>query len=83
MKERQTFTLSPEVSGRARRYARREGISLSALVEQLLREKTKESGFDGAGEATDSRFSQRWTGRGALLSKETPRSEYLRKKYLH
>lgn len=81
MKQRQTFTLSPEVSLRAKRYARRHGLSLSSLVEDLLREKTETKGA-GEGKATkEPSFSQRWAAKGKLSSKEDQRAQRLREKY--
>lgn len=81
MKQRQTFTLSPEVSLHAKRYARRRGLSLSSLVEQLLWEKTRpEEASEGEGSEKPS-FSQRWVGKGRLTEKDDKRTRRLRKKY--
>jgi hypothetical protein len=81
MKQRQTFTLSPEVSLRAKRYARRRGLSLSSLVEQLLWEKTGTGGAPQGKGAEESSFSQRWTGKGRLTKKDDKRTRNLREKY--
>ncbi|MGF1678708.1 MAG: DUF6364 family protein [Candidatus Methylacidiphilales bacterium] len=83
MKLRQTFTLSPDVSARARDYARREGVSLSSLVEQLLRQKTgledKVTGKTSGGVS----FAKRWAGRGKWGQGDDLRARRLRDKYKH
>lgn len=81
MKQRQTFTLSPEVSNRAKHFARKQGISLSSLVEQLLCEKTSLELPPKKPSKQSLSFSDRWTGKGVLAKKSDERTRYLSKKY--
>jgi len=81
MKKRQTFTLSPDVSNRAKQFARREGKSLSSLVEELLRDKTGGDDALQAGSSKVGSFSQRWKGKGRVSKKEDDRARRLRGRY--
>ncbi len=81
MKQRQTFTLSPEVSNRAKQYARRKGRSLSSLVEELLREKTGVPAISNGSGSESRSFSQRWAGKGTVSTRNDERSRRLRGKY--
>jgi len=76
MKTRMTLTVDPKVSHRAKDVARRQGISLSALVEKLLTEACgppqKERSLS---------FSQRWKGRMQLASPADERAARLQAKY--
>lgn len=81
MKLRQTFTLSPEITTRAKHYARRRGMSLSSLVEELLKEKTQPDVPGKPTPAGQASFSRRWMGRGAVSSKDEQRARKLRQKH--
>lgn len=76
MKSRLTLTVDPKVSHRAKDVARREGISLSALVERLLSEASGD-----IPEKADKPFSERWKGKMRLASAADERSLRLKKKY--
>ena len=76
MKSRLTLTVDPKVSHRAKDFARRHGMSLSAMVEQLLAE--------AAGPQPAKRrasFSQRWRGKMRLAQPTDERSARLHAKY--
>ena len=74
MKQKLTLTLDAELIPIAKRYARTQGVSLSSLVEQSLRQMTK-------GETPS--FSTRWRGKfRAAQRKDDPRYDALAKKYL-
>ncbi len=77
MKGRLTISLDPEVLAAAREYARSHGVSLSSLVEQVLREAVGETGLT---------FAEKWRGRFKLdpedYPKDDPRFDYLVSKYL-
>ena len=76
MKSRLNLTVDPRVSHRAKDLARRRGVSLSAMVEQLLADATGRP-------AKDHRpsFSQRWRGKMQLTKKPEERSTKLFEKY--
>jgi hypothetical protein len=76
MKARLTLTIDPQVSHRAKDAAQRLGISLSALVENLLAEA---SGPPPKTRRTS--FSQRWKGRMQLAAPTDNRSARLLAKY--
>jgi len=76
MKTRVTLTVDPVVSHRAKNVARRQGISLSALVERLLAEA---AGPPPAKHGTP--FSQRWKGKMQLATPTDERSARLHAKY--
>ena len=81
-KIRQTLTISPEVSRRAKMYARRRGISLSALVEQLLTKETEVGGPTNSKSGPPRSFSRGWAGQGALARRgDDVRARCLREKY--
>jgi hypothetical protein len=75
MKARVTLTVDPKVSHRAKDVARRQGISLSALVEKLMAEA---SGPPRKERQTS--FSQRWRGRMRLATPTDERAARLRAK---
>ena len=72
MKRKLTITVDAEVLPMAKRYARSQGVSLSSLVEQSLREV--------AGETAPS-FSARWRGRLTASGRDDPRYDALARKY--
>lgn len=76
MKSRITLTVDPGVTHRAKDVARREGLSLSALVEKMLKEISEMP-------STDPRetFSQRWRGGMQLTDRSDERAERLKAKY--
>lgn len=73
MKQKLTVTVDAEVIPMAERCARSRGMSLSSLIEQLLRE--------AAGEGKPS-FASRWRGRLKSADLRDPRYEALARKYL-
>ena len=73
MKQKLTITVDAELVPAAKRYARSRGMSLSAVIEQQLREV--------AGEETQT-FSQKWRGKFKLAERGDARYEALVKKYL-
>ncbi len=73
MKHKLTITIDEELIPLAKRHARSKGVSLSALIEQSLREAT---GGD------DLPFGTKWRGKFQLAERTgDPRYEYLVKKY--
>lgn len=76
MKTRITLTVDPKVSHRAKDVARRQGISLSALVEKLLAEAS-----DPPQKEHRTSFSQRWKGRMRLVASADKRAARLKVKY--
>ncbi len=54
MKSKLTITLDSELIPAAKRYARSKGVSLSAVIEQALREATSES---------EPSFMEYWRGK--------------------
>ena len=76
MKSRLTLTVDPKVSHRAKDLARRQGVSLSAMVEQLLAEA---SGAPPAKRRAS--FSQRWRGKLKLAQPTDERMARLQAKY--
>jgi hypothetical protein len=81
MKQRLTLTITPKISLRAKNFAQRRGLSLSALVEQLLLEATASFAEDKTSARTEPSFSARWAGKGVLSEKNDPRSLRLKSKY--
>lgn len=74
MKTKVTVSLDEELIPRAKRSARRRGISFSELVEASLRSVTEER------EATS--FSQRWRGKFQPAGGDDERYRALAKRYL-
>ena len=73
MKQKLTVTIDTELVPVAKRYARSRGVSLSALIEQSLREV--------AGHQTPS-FASRWRGKFRAAERDDPRYNTLARKYL-
>ena len=73
MKQKLTLTVDPEVVVAAKRYARSRGVSLSALIEQRLREEML---------GAEPSFASRWRGRFRPAERDDPRYEALARKYL-
>ncbi|MCC5843191.1 MAG: hypothetical protein JJU05_02960 [Verrucomicrobia bacterium] len=76
MKTRITLTIDPGVSHRAKEVARREGVSLSAMVEKMLLEVSRMS----ENPARPS-FSERWRGRMVLKQPRDTHTKKLHEKY--
>ncbi len=72
MKEKLTLTVNRAAIAKAKAYAKREGTSLSQLVEEQ---------FNGLGEKS---FAEKWRGKFKMPPPDpsNPRLTYLRKKYL-
>lgn len=79
MKSRLSLTVDPEVTHRAKRYARSRNKSLSALVEELLEKVSSADGHEMVGRKTS--FSDRWAGKLSVSNKEEPRYRRLAEKY--
>ena len=73
MKRKLTVTIDEDLLPRAKRFARSQGISLSQLIEDTLREMSAEG---------TERFSARWRGRFVPAEREEERYRALAKKYL-
>ncbi len=79
MKSKLTITVDSELIPAAKRYARSKGVSLSAVIEQALREATASNG---------ATFMEYWRERFAKSRKAPPepgtdpRYDYLARKYL-
>lgn len=72
MKSKLTVTIDEDLVPRAKEYAKRQGLSLSAFIEQDLRRHT---------ETPTETFSERWRGKLSLAEKDEPQYEYLIKKH--
>ena len=73
MKKKLTVTIDEDVLPLAKRYAKSQGVSLSSLVEQALRDMTRDE---------ELTFSEKWRGKFKLAERGDPRYEYLVQKYL-
>lgn len=74
MKTKLTVTIDEEVVPRAKAYARSQGISLSQLIENALREVSDEE--------RGSSFSERWRGKFIPAKRDDERYRRLAEKYL-
>jgi post-segregation antitoxin (ccd killing protein) len=72
MKTKLTVTVDEELVPRAKKAARRRGVSLSSVIEASLRRL--------ATEETD--FVSRWRGKFKEVETNDPRMTYLKEKYL-
>lgn len=72
MKTKLTISVSKELVPRAKRFARKRGTSLSALIEDSLRAATSE----------EVDFVDKWRGRFESCEEDAPRLRYLKEKYL-
>ena len=76
MKQKLTITVDSELVPVAKRYAKSKGVSLSALIEQALRDATVQR--------DDVPFGTKWRGKFKLAEKTgDPRYEYLVNKHVH
>lgn len=73
MKKRLTISVDADVISIAQRCANSRGISLSSLIEQLLREIAK---------ADAPSFTSRWRGEFRAAERNSPRYDALAKKYI-
>ncbi|MCB1743188.1 MAG: hypothetical protein KDK91_22620 [Gammaproteobacteria bacterium] len=73
MKTKVTVTIDEKLVPVAKRYARAQGVSLSQLIENVLRELSADR---------QSPFSERWGGRFQAADRSDPRYDALAKKYL-
>jgi post-segregation antitoxin (ccd killing protein) len=73
LKKKLTITVDSEVLPLAKQYARSQGVSLSSLIEQSLREMAKQDGPS---------FSSRWRGEFREARIEDARYRALAKKFL-
>ena len=74
MKTKVTLTIDNELLPKAKNYARKNGHSLSQLIENSLREMSH---------AEDIPFSKRWGGKFKEAKKRTARYKFLAKRYFH
>jgi post-segregation antitoxin (ccd killing protein) len=74
MKAKLTVTIDEELIPKAKRYARRRGLSVSELVETSLRTVTEET--------AGTSFSERWRGKFQPADKDDERYQALAKRYL-
>ena len=73
MKKKLTITVDEELIPLAKRYARSRGLSLSLVIEQSLREVTRQE---------KPSFSSRWRGKFRPSERDDPRYQTLARKYL-
>ena len=73
MKTRLNLTIDENLIPRTKKYAKSHGISVSQLVEDLLRETTKKE---------EPGFSSKWRGRFKPVKKNEPRYEIFKDRYL-
>lgn len=72
MKTKLTVTIDEEVLPKAKEYARRQGVSLSGLIEEGLRRMSAD---------TQPAFSKEWRGKFRLAARDDERYKRLAKKY--
>ena len=75
MKSKLTITIDSEILPLAKRYAKGKGVSLSSLVEQALRDMTKDQ---------EPTFAEKWRGKFKPMTDteiDDARYEYLARKY--
>ena len=73
MKRKLTITVDENLIPVAKKYARSRGMSLSAMIENALREATAQR---------DQSFASRWRGKFRPAERDDPRYDALSKKYL-
>ena len=74
MKKKLTVTVDEDVLPLAKRYAKSQGVSLSSLVEQALRDMTRDE---------EPTFSEKWRGKFKLADADIGSAcyEFLARKY--
>ena len=73
MKTKLTVTIDEEVLPKAKEHARRQGVSLSSLIEDGLRQVSADA---------EPSFSGKWRGRFRAADRDDERYKRLAKKYL-
>ena len=73
MKTKLTITVERDLVPKAKRYAKRRGVSLSSLIEASLQEMTSTE--------ESSSFVDRWRGKMTLAERDDERYRQLRDKY--
>lgn len=73
MKTKLNLTIEEELVPMCKEYARSKGMSVSQLVEQLLRSVAQKE---------RPSFSSRWRGKFKVAEKSNPRFEKLKERYL-
>ena len=73
MKRRLTITVDAKLVQIAKKHARSRGVSLSSLIEESLREVTRDH---------SASFASRWRGRFRAAERGDPRYDLLAEKYL-
>lgn len=73
MKTKLTVTIDEDLVPKAKAHASARGVSLSRMIEDALREATREN---------EQSFSDRWRGRFVPATDDDPRRRALAEKYL-
>ena len=73
MKEKLNLTIDSDLIPKSKEFARANGLSLSQLVEELLRQATIEH---------STTFASKWRGKFRAEKKDEPRYSVLEKRYL-
>lgn len=73
MKHKINLTLEGELITYTKRYARKQGVSVSRLIESLLSNVVVEE---------NELFSQKWQGKFKLAEKDDPRMQKMKERYL-
>lgn len=77
MKKRVTLTFDPGISHQAKIHARKQGVSVSGLIEQLLRQTLQQH----VSPAEVDTHASRWRGAFSMNSDDSPRMEALCAKF--
>ena len=72
MKAKLNLTIEKNLVRNSKEYARKHGISVSRLIEILLKENITES---------NTSFSEKWQGKFRIISKEENRFKKLEERY--
>lgn len=72
MKAKLNLTIEKELVRNSKEYARKKGISVSCLIENLLKENIKQS---------NTSFAEKWQGKFRIASKEEDRYNKLEERY--
>ena len=72
MKKKLNITIEKSLVPEAKAYARTQDLSLSQLIENLLKERTAQGGIA---------FSTKWRGRFQIVEKEDARYKKLKERY--
>lgn len=73
MKTKLNLTIDENLVPKSKRYAKTKGLSVSQLVENMLREVTQKQ---------ENSFSQKWRGKFKAVEKEEMRYKKLKERYL-